>query len=87
MPAKRRDGVNYEASGEGVVILNADGTTLTTLNPIGSVIWRALDGHRDAAALATDLVDELVGVTLEQLTADIESFIASLTDVDLVELT
>lgn len=87
MPAKRRDGVNYEASGDGVVILGAEGSTLTTLNPVGSLIWKALDGRRDAAALAADLLGEFVGVTVEQLTADIESFVASLAEADLVEST
>ena len=32
------------------MILDADGTVMTTLNPVGSVIWRALDGERDTAA-------------------------------------
>lgn len=85
MAMKRRDGVHYEASGDGLVILDADGTRLITLNPVGSVIWHALDGRRDAGALAADLVDEFVGVSVEELTTDIEVFIESLVAAALVE--
>ncbi|MEZ5247565.1 MAG: PqqD family protein [Acidimicrobiales bacterium] len=69
-----------------MVILNADGTVLTTLNPVGSLIWRALDGERDATALANHLVHQLEGVSVEQLERDIVEFIEELASADLVDI-
>ncbi len=85
MATQRREGVNYEPSGDTVVILNADGTVMTTLNPVGAVIWSALDGRRDAAQLARDLVDQFDGVEENTLLTDITEFIESLTASGLVE--
>jgi hypothetical protein len=85
MATRRRDGVTYEPSGDTVVILDADGTVMTTLNPVGAVIWKALDGNRGAAQLARDLRDQFEGVDEKTLTADITEFIASLAQSGLVE--
>ncbi|MEZ5166955.1 MAG: PqqD family protein [Acidimicrobiales bacterium] len=53
--------MTYEPSGDKVVILDRDGTVLTTLNPVGAVIWQASDGRRDVATLARDLVPAVRG--------------------------
>ncbi len=86
MALRRRAGVTYEPSGDATVILDADGTVMTTLNPIGSVIWRALDGQRDAAALARDLVAGFNGVAVDELEADIRDFVATLAASDLIDI-
>jgi len=85
MAIRRRDGVSYEPSGDTVVILDADGTVMTTLNPVGAVIWKALDGERDAAALAAELVPQFDGVAVHELEADIIDFVESLVEAKLVE--
>lgn len=86
MGIRRRAGVSYEPSGESVVILDADGTVLTTLNAVGAVVWKELDGERDARALARDLVDGFEGVDEEELADDIETFIGSLVESSLVDV-
>ena len=86
MAIRRRDGVSFEPSGDTVVILDADGTVMTTLNPVGAAIWQELDGRRDAAALAKDLVRRFDGVSVEELEADITTFVESLLESKLVEL-
>ena len=86
MGIRRRAGVSYEPSGDAVVILDADGTVLTTLNAVGAMVWKHLDGERDAAALARDLVGEFDGVDEATLVADIEAFIASLVESSLVDV-
>ena len=86
MTIRRRAGVSYEPSGDTVVILDADGTVMTTLNPIGAVIWKALDGERGAGELARDLISQFEGVTLVDLEADITSFVESLVESHLVDL-
>ena len=85
MTIRRRPGVTSEPSGDTVVILHADGRTLTTLNPVGALVWKALDGERDTAALARDLVDEFDGVEIGDLKADIDAFITELAESDLVD--
>lgn len=84
MGIRRSPGVSFEPSGDRVVILDADGTVMTTLNPVGTVIWKALDG-RDAATLAEDLVADFDGVDAATLRADIEEFVAELAAANLVE--
>lgn len=86
MGIRRRAGVSYEPSGDTVVILDADGTVLTTLNPVGALIWHHLDGERDVAALARDLVGEFEGVDEETLAADIETFVGELAASSLVDV-
>lgn len=82
---RRADGVVFERSGDRVVLLDRAGTTLVTLNPVGSLIWQELDGRREAAELAAALVDRLTGVTEEQLAGDIDEFLAELGAEGLVE--
>lgn len=77
--------MSFEPSGDSVVILNADGTVMTTLNAVGARVWTELDGVRDAAAIASDLITDYQGITTDELTADIEEFIESLVAADLVD--
>ena len=42
----RSSTVTWELVDERAVILDADGSTLTTLNPVGTLIWRQLDEPR-----------------------------------------
>ncbi len=84
MGIRRAEGVTFEPSGDSVVILDADGSVITTLNAVGTVIWHELDGERDVAALARDLSERFEGVSESELEADIAEFVASLADAALV---
>lgn len=84
MPFRRAPAVTYEMSGDRAVILDAAGSVMTTLNAVGTVIWRELDGERDSAALAGDLVEAFDGVDPETLEADINDFAASLIEAGLI---
>ncbi len=86
MSIGRKEGVTFEDSGETVVILDESGSELTSLNPVGSVIWHAFDGQRDVRQLAADLVGRFDGVSEEQLAVDIEAFVAELAEADLVDV-
>jgi hypothetical protein len=86
MAIHRRAGVTYEPSGDTVVILDADGTTMTTLNPVGAVIWKAIDGQADPAALARQLLPGFEGVDPAELEHDVESFLEELVAAELVEI-
>jgi len=85
MGIRRREGVTFEPSGDRVVILDPDGTVMTTLNPIGSKIWTELDGRRTIAELAADLAPEFDGVDEATLAADIADFVETLRESGLVQ--
>jgi len=85
MPIRRRDGVTFEPSGDRVVILDPDGTVMTTLNAVGARIWQELDGRREVSVLAADLAPEFDGVDATTLAADMAEFVESLREAGLVE--
>ncbi len=87
MPYRRTAGVTFEVSAGRAVLLDADGETLTTLNPTGTSIWRSLDGTRDVSELAACLAEEHPEVPHRTLEADVEAFLAELGRDGLVEHT
>ena len=80
----RADDVIFEVTGGRAVLLDGAGAELITLNPVGTVVWQALDGRRSPAALADDLHASFSGVRLDQLTTDITAFVAELRALGLV---
>jgi hypothetical protein len=78
MGFRRSPEITYETIDRRAVLVDGTGAELITLNPVGSLVWNALDGERDATALAGDLVGSFTGVTRGQLEADIVDFLAEL---------
>jgi len=85
MGIRRCEGVTFEPSGDRVVILDPDGTVMTTLNPVGSKIWAELDGRRTITELAADLAPRFDGVDEATLATDIADFVESLRESGLVQ--
>jgi hypothetical protein len=71
---QRSDEVVYDMAGERAVLLDAAGRELITLNPVGTIVWNELDGRRDIATIAADLLPRFTGVELDVLQADIVAF-------------
>jgi hypothetical protein len=71
---QRSDEVVYDMAGDRAVLLDAAGRELITLNPVGTLVWNELDGHRDVATIAADLLPRFTGVDLDVLRADIAAF-------------
>jgi hypothetical protein len=71
---QRSDDVVYDLAGERAVLLDAGGRELITLNPVGTIVWNELDGRRDVATIAADLLPRFTGVDLAALQADIAAF-------------
>lgn len=84
MAWQRSPRVVYEVVDDQAVLVDPDGIELLTLNPVGTLVWEALDGRRDAGALAAALIGRFTGVTLEALTADIAGFLAEVEAAGLV---
>jgi len=62
----------------------ADLDAVITLNPVGARIWELLDGNRDLATIA-DTICEEYEVEPETANADVDEFIRSLEEANLVE--
>ena len=84
MPFHRTQGVTFEMSGDRIVILDAEGAVMTTINSVGSLIWQELDGERDTAALAQHLSERFPAVERADLITDIEEFLSSMSQAGLV---
>jgi hypothetical protein len=84
MGLERSPEVTYEVVDGRAILIDAKGTELITLNPVGTMVWDALDGTRDAGAVADHLLPSLEGVTKEQLESDVAKFLGEMRDEGLV---
>jgi hypothetical protein len=81
---KRAEDVIFEVTGGRAVLLDGTGAELITLNPVGTLVWQALDGRRDVTTLARDLHGTFDDVDLERLTGDVAGFVSELESLGLV---
>jgi hypothetical protein len=84
MALERSPDVVYEVVDGGAILVDSEGVELITLNPVGTIVWEELDGARDAAGLAADLIGRFEGVTLAQLESDVAEFLAEISAAGLV---
>jgi hypothetical protein len=82
-PMRRADHVIWEITGTRAVLLDADGSELITLNPVGTVVWDAIDG-RPPDAIADLIHPRFEGVTREQLATDVRAFLAELEELGVI---
>jgi hypothetical protein len=85
MRYRRATDVTHEEAGERSVLLDGEGANMTTLNPVGSLIWRELDGERSSAELAETLHGQFGDIDQATLQTDIDAFLSQLADDGLVE--
>ena len=76
----RSSDVTWELADERAVILDPAGSRLTTLNPVGTVIWRYLNEARDDTDIIGHLANRFPHVDRERLHDDTEAFLARLVD-------
>lgn len=79
------EGVTAERSGLRMVVLDPEGKVLTTLSPVGALVWSRLPA--DFATVLANLTDTFVDVDTSILTEDLRAFFAELGDVGLVVAT
>jgi hypothetical protein len=84
MMFRRADNVVKEVVDDRAFLLDDRGQEMIVLNPVGTMVWDALDEERDAAAIAASLVDQFADVSLEELERDVESFLEELREAGLV---
>jgi hypothetical protein len=74
-----------ESVGDRRLVVDPDGRHVVTLSPTGSVVWDAIDGRRDTAALARHLLGRTTGGTVEQAERDVAAFVDELLAAGLVQ--
>jgi len=72
--------VTWELADDRAVILDARGSTLTTLNPVGTLIWHYLDIAREPDEVAGHLLERFPGVDPGRAHRDAKAFIDRLVD-------
>ncbi len=70
--------ITWDRADDRVVVLDPDGSTLVTLNPLGSVLWSELDEPRETTELVERLHGDFPDVGIPQLTDDVETYLSSL---------
>lgn len=80
----RAPGVLFDRLDEQAVLIDARGTELITLNETGRRVWEALDGERDADAIALELTTCFSGAEPGQVSEHIRSFLSELERLNLV---
>lgn len=80
---KRTAGVTSEWSGERVVILDSRGEVMTTLSPVGALLWDWLPA--DLRTLVANLQERFPDVEQATLSQDTEHFLVELRAAGLVQ--
>ena len=81
---RRAENVTYDIVDGRAVIVDPQGRELLTLNPVGTLVWEALDGRRDVAELVDHLTTRIDDVPPEQARTDVAQFLAELNELHLV---
>jgi hypothetical protein len=84
MVVERAPGCTAEQVGDRTLVVDAQGRQITTLNPVGSLVWWAIDGTRDLEALTAEVLRQTAGAEPDEIRRDVERFVADLADDGLV---
>jgi hypothetical protein len=76
---RRAADVVYEVVEGRAMIVDPSGKEILTLNPVGTLVWEALDGALDVDGLTDQLLPKLTGVTRDVLRRDVATFVDELT--------
>lgn len=66
------------------MLIDPSGTELLTLNPVGTLVWEALDGKREIDELIDRLLPQFVDVSREELEQDVVEFLEELESSELI---
>ncbi len=79
----RAPNATAERFDDRTLVVDEAGSEVTTLNPVGSLVWWALDGRTDEAELADLVVARTTAADPAIVRADVAAFLGSLVDAGL----
>lgn len=79
-------GLTWDHVDDRVVVLDADGSSMITLNPVASMLWPELEPSASPEVLVRTLHDAFSDVSTEQLQQDVEAFLDELLGEGLIEV-
>lgn len=79
-------GLTWDRVDDRVVVLDADGSTMITLNPVASMLWPELDRAAGTECLVRLLRSEFKDVPADQLQRDVDAFLDELLGEGLIEV-
>lgn len=78
MAIRRSDDVTFEVVDGRALLVDPDGGAVITLNPVGTLVWGALDGTREVPDVVDHVRSRVTAVSGEQLEPDVRAFIEEL---------
>ena len=84
MMFQRADGVALQVIDDRAFLLDEAGTEMIVLNPVGTMVWQALDGPSNPEAVAQSLENRFEDVSLPTLVRDVGEFLDELAELGLV---
>jgi hypothetical protein len=84
---RHADGLTWDRVDDRVVVLDANGSSMITLNPVASMLWPELEPHASADGLVNTLHEAFQDVSAEQLRHDVDAFLDELLGEGLIEVT
>ena len=81
---RRADNIGMQVVDGRAFLLDEGGAEMIVLNPVGTMVWDALDGASDASAIAASLAASFEDVSLAELESDVRYFLDELASVALV---
>jgi hypothetical protein len=81
---RRADGIVVQTVDDRAFLLDERGAEMIVLNPVGTMVWNALDGESDAGAIASSLVERFDDVSVAELDRDVKTFLDDLAAAGLV---
>jgi Coenzyme PQQ synthesis protein D (PqqD) len=84
MALARRDEVTYEVVDDRAVLVDPEGVEIIVLNPVGTLVWQALDGTRDQAEVVAHVLTQVTGATEQEVDRDVTRFLAELDEAGLL---
>jgi Coenzyme PQQ synthesis protein D (PqqD) len=81
---RRSPRVTYELVDDQAVLVDPGGQELLTLNPVGALVWEAIDGARDEQQIADLIAERFAEVDRSRIESDVQAFVAELLSSGLV---
>jgi hypothetical protein len=82
---RRAAGLVDEVVDGRAILIGVDGSEIITLNPVGTIVWHALESETTASSIVDVVADAFPGHDRDEISRDVDQFLAELVAGGLVE--